>query len=438
MANKINIFWFRRDLRLIDNAGLYHALTGSNPVQPVFIFDTEILDRLNNKNDARVEFIVSALRELNKQMNKFGASLIVRHGKPVEIWKQLTSELDINEVYTNHDYEPYAIKRDEAVRNILSDRLIKFHTFKDQVIFEKLETAKQNNTPYTIFTPYSKVWKAKLRTSDLQPFDTAAHFGNFHKAKHDRVPSLKELGFSPAGIKFPPSEIDENIIRNYEKNRDIPSIEGTSRLSVHLRFGTVSIRHLVHEAKKLSGKWLDELIWREFFMMILFNFPGSAVSSFRREYESINWRNNETEFRAWCEGKTGFPIVDAGMRELNATGFMHNRLRMITAGFLAKDLLIDWRWGERYFAEKLLDYELSSNAGGWQWAAGTGCDAAPYFRIFNPDLQAAKFDPEQKYIKKWIPELNEPGYPQKIVDHNEARNRALLAYRKALSPAITK
>ncbi len=430
---KINIFWFRRDLRLDDNAGIYHALCSGYPVLPIFIFDTEILDKLENPKDARVEFIHSALTDLNNKLNEAGSNLLVKQGTPIETWKQLIAEYEIAEVFTNNDYEPYAIERDSAVKQLLAAAQIGFNTFKDHVIFEKDEVLKLDGKPYTIYTPYSKIWRAQLNDASTKSYNTGKLIGNFMKCKKAEIPSLESIGFKPAGIEFPSKELPVNIIKNYETTRDIPAVNGTSRLSVHLRFGTLSIRSLAKEAMKLNDTWLRELIWREFFMMILYHFPHSATGSFRKEYDNIKWRNNEAEFEAWCRGETGYPIVDAGMRELNATGFMHNRLRMITASFLTKDLLIDWRWGERYFAEKLLDYELASNAGGWQWAAGTGCDAAPYFRIFNPELQAAKFDPEHKYIRKWVPELDGFGYPQKIVNHSEARNRTLEAYKNALS-----
>ncbi|MBL8016527.1 MAG: deoxyribodipyrimidine photo-lyase [Ignavibacteria bacterium] len=430
---KINIFWFRRDLRLEDNSGLFHALNSQLPVLPLFIFDSEILDKLENRKDARVEFIHNALTELNDKLYEAGTNLLVKRGSPLKVWKELMAEHDIGEVFTNSDYEPYAVERDSAVKELLAGKQIAFNTYKDHVIFEKNEVLKQDRSPYTIYTPYSKVWRAQLNEASTREFRSEKLIGNFAKVKRSGLPSLESIGFKPAGIEFPPKELPVNVIKNYDTTRDIPAINGTSRLSVHLRFGTVSIRKLVREALKLNDTWLRELIWREFFMMILYRFPHSATGAFRKEYDNIKWRNNEAEFEAWCRGETGYPIVDAGMRELNATGFMHNRLRMITASFLTKDLLIDWRWGERYFAEKLLDYELASNCGGWQWAAGTGCDAAPYFRIFNPDLQAAKFDPEHKYIKKWVPELEGFGYPQKIVDHSEARNRTLAAYKNALS-----
>ena len=432
MKNKVNVFWFRRDLRLEDNTGLYHALKAGLPVLPIFIFDTEILDKLENKTDARVEFIYNALGEIDSELKQQGSSLLALAGKPAEVWKRLIEEYDIAEVFTNHDYEPYALSRDSSVEALLKDKGIKFKTFKDQVIFEKSEVVKPDGKPYSIYTPYSKTWRANLNENDLKEYSIAKAGFNFHKF-NSNLPAIEELGFKRAGINFPSKEIRKEIIMNYENTRDIPSIDGTSRLSVHLRFGTISPRGLVKQAMKLNDVWLKELIWRDFFMMILYHFPHSAVSSFRPEYDRIKWRNNEDEFEAWCNGETGYPIVDAGMRELNATGFMHNRVRMITASFLCKDLLIDWRWGERYFADKLLDYEMSSNVGNWQWAAGTGCDAAPYFRIFNPSSQQEKFDPELKYINKWVPEYGNFGYAQPVVEHKFARERTLKVYKEALS-----
>lgn len=431
-SQKINIFWFRRDLRLNDNCGLFHALTSANPVLPVFIFDTDILDNLEDKKDKRIEFIYNALIEIQNELKKFGSSLLVLHGKPVEEFKQLTEQFNIGSVYTNHDYEPYAIKRDNAVKDFLSTKGIGFNTYKDQVIFEKKEIVKDNGSPYTVYTPYGKKWKVELKYEDYKSYKTEKHYGNFLKVKVFKIPSLGEIGFLKTGALFPPKKLRREIIKKYESTRNYPAIPGTSRLSVHLRFGTVSIRELVGEALKLNQTWLDELIWREFFMMILHNFPYVVNSPFNPAYENILWRNNENEFKAWCEGKTGYPIVDAGMRELSETGFMHNRVRMITAGFLIKHLLVDWRWGETFFASKLLDYELSSNNGNWQWAAGTGCDAAQYFRVFNPEIQTKKFDPDLKYIKKWVPEFNSPEYPKPIVEHSFARNRAIETYKTAL------
>ncbi|MCX7877375.1 MAG: DNA photolyase family protein [Ignavibacteria bacterium] len=429
---KVNVFWFRRDLRLHDNCGLYHALKSKFPVVPVFIFDTNILDKLENKNDARVEFIHNRLCEINIHLRKIGSSLKVYYGKAEDIWREILKDFEINEVYTNRDYEPYARERDNNVRKLLSSYGVGFHDFKDQVVFETGEVVKSDGKPYTVFTPYSKAWLKMLEKFPTVRYDSEKLIENFCKAEFS-FPSLDEIGFGKSAIEFPPAEIREDTIINYHKTRDYPFYDkGTSRLGVHLRFGTVSVRELVKLALKLNRVWLNELIWREFFMMILWNFPESVVNSFRKEYDLIEWRNNEKEFELWCKGETGYPIVDAGMRELNTTGYMHNRVRMIVASFLTKDLLIDWRWGERYFAEKLLDFELSSNVGNWQWAAGTGCDAAPYFRIFNPDSQTKKFDPELKYIRKWVPEFNTLDYTPKIVEHSLARIRAVETYRKAL------
>lgn len=430
---KVAIFWFRRDLRLEDNAGLYHALKSGYKVLPIFIFDKNILDKLENKKDQRVEFIHRALVEIQEQLTSFGSSLFVKYGSPFEVWKTLVSDFDIAEVYTNHDYEKYAIERDKQVGETLNTNGIAFYTFKDQTIFEKNEVLSGAGTPYTVFTPYSRKWKETLNDFYLKSYPTEQYFQNFIKSNPYDLPTLNEIGFIETGSVFPKKELREELIKKYDEVRDIPSILGTSRLSVHLRFGTVSIRKLTQKALALNEKWLNELIWRDFYMNILYHFPHIAEGkSFRKEYDNIVWRNNETEFKKWCAGKTGYPIVDAGMRELNATGFMHNRVRMITASFLIKHLLIDWRWGEAYFAEKLMDFDFSANNGGWQWASSSGCDAAPYFRIFNPTSQTQKFDPELKYIKKWIPELNSFEYPRPIVDHSFARERVLKAYKDAL------
>lgn len=429
---KMNIFWFRRDLRLTDNAGLYHALKGGNPVQPIFIFDSEILDKLEDKDDARVEFIHQTLQTINDELKEQGSSLLVLHGKPKDIWKKLIKDYEIGKVYTNHDYEPYAIKRDEEIGRLLDSNGIEFNTYKDQVIFEKDEVVKGDGKPYTVYTPYSNTWLTRLNEFYEKPYPTEKYFDNFHKNSRHKFPALKEIGFEPSGIDFPPRIIKRSIIKKYNTTRDYPAIDGTSHLSLHLRFGTVSIRKLIQEAEKLNKTWMKELIWREFFMMILYHFPYSAERNFRSDYDGIKWRNNKKEFELWCEGKTGYPIVDAGMRELNNTGYMHNRVRMIVASFLTKHLLIDWRWGEKYFARKLLDYEMSSNVGNWQWAAGTGCDSAPYFRVFSPELQTKKFDSKGEYIRKWVPEINGLDYPQPIVEHKFARERALAAYKSGL------
>lgn len=430
---KAAIFWFRRDLRLHDNAGLYHALKSGGPVLPIFIFDKHILDKLSHQADARVAFIHHTITELSEALNTYGSSLKVFHATPLEAFQELAKDYDMTGVYTNHDYEPYASERDASVKTFLESKGIGFHTYKDQCIFEKNEVTKDDGKPYTVFTPYSRKWKAAMNEFYIRPYPNKNYFKNFLPAPQMAIPSLEALGFEKTGTSFPANIMDDDLIRHYHQTRDIPGIRGTTRLSLHLRFGTVSIRALVKRAMELNETWLNELIWRDFYMMILFHFPHSAKDSFKPAYDRIQWRNHETEFAAWCEGKTGFPIVDAGMRELNATGFMHNRVRMIVSSFLVKDLLIDWRWGEAYFAEKLLDYDLSANVGGWQWAAGSGCDAAPYFRVFNPTEQQKKFDPEFKYITQWIPEYDTKDYPQPIVDHAAARLRALRVYKEALS-----
>lgn len=432
MKPTINIFWFRRDLRLHDNAGLYHALRDGNPVLPIFIFDRNILDELEDKNDRRVEFIHLALQDIQQQLVKMGSSLDVLYGTPPEVYNDLLNEFNIEKVFANHDYEPYTKQRDAAIEKLLKEHGTGFHTFKDQVILEKDEVLKDDGKPYTVFTPYSRKWKAVLTDFHLKPYPNMKYFGNFYKWPKHEIISLAEMGFIAASQPFPGKEWLGQIIRNYKEQRDIPSIQGTSKLSVHLRFGTISIRVLAAEAGALNETFLNELIWRDFYHMILWHFPKVVGHAFKAEYDLIKWRNNEKEFAAWCNGQTGYPIVDAGMRELNTTGFMHNRVRMIVASFLTKHLLIDWRWGEAYFAKKLLDFDLAANNGGWQWAAGCGCDAAPYFRVFNPYLQTQKFDPELKYIRKWIPELDELTYPQPIVNHEAARKRCLEVYAAAL------
>lgn len=433
MKQRLSIFWFRRDLRLYDNAGLFHALRSGRPVLPVFIFDTEILDRLENKFDRRVDFIHQALSHLDASLAKHNTALTVYHGKPLEAFKRLVEDFEIEAVFTNHDYEPYARERDVLVSDFLSSRNISFHTYKDQCVFEKDEVIKEDGKPYTVFTPYSVRWKKKLSPAGYSAYSVDKYLDNFANVTTSGVPELRSIGFEKTDVKFRPPSVDRNLIRTYKQQRDYPSIPGTSRLSTHLRFGTISIRSLVAEGLALSETWLNELIWRDFYMMILWHFPRVTTTAFKKDYDRITWQNNEEAFSKWCRGKTGFPIVDAGMRELNATGFMHNRIRMIVSSFLVKDLLIDWRWGEAYFAEKLNDYDLSANNGGWQWAAGSGCDAAPYFRIFNPAEQQKKFDPEFKYIRKWVPEFDTRGYPPPMVDHRQARLRALDAYRRALA-----
>jgi len=428
----IAVFWFRRDLRLEDNRGLFHALRSGYPVLPVFIFDTEILGRLEERADRRVAFIKAALEELNRKLIAAGSSLGIYHSTPAEAFRKITGEYAVKAVFTNNDYEPYATLRDGQTAAILKSAGIPMHSFKDQVIFEKSEVVKSDGSPYTVFTPYSRPWKKQLTAKELEPIPSESLTGNFLKRAPSKIPSPEELGFTTTVTLSPLPSVSEEIIRNYHNTRDIPSLDGTSRLGVHLRFGTASIRRLVSTAMQLSETWLNELIWREFFMSILWHFPHVTDNSFRKKYDNITWRNNEEEFDRWCNGMTGYPIVDAGMRELNTTGFMHNRVRMITASFLAKHLLTDWRWGEAYFAVKLLDYELASNNGNWQWAAGTGCDAAPYFRVFNPAEQTRKFDPQMRYVKRWVPELDSPSYPPPIVDHAMARQRALATYSSGL------
>jgi deoxyribodipyrimidine photo-lyase len=424
---KVNIFWFRRDLRLNDNAGLYHALKNDLPVVPIFIFDTNILDKLENKADGRVEFIHNTLEELQEQLTKIGSSLEVYHGTPLSVYKTLTGKYKIEKVFTNHDYEPYAAEREKAITKLLEDNGIAFQTYKDQVLLEKDEVLKDD------FTPYSRKWKAVLTDFHLKKYPTEKYFANFYKQKKVAIPSLKQIGFKAADTPFPSKNVDAELVKKYQQQRDFPAINGTSHLGLHLRFGTISIRQLASKTKALSETYLNELIWRDFYHMILWHFPQVGKGrAFKPQYESIEWRRDEGEFEKWCKGQTGYPIVDAGMRELNATGFMHNRVRMIVASFLCKHLLLDWRLGEAYFAEKLLDFDLAANNGGWQWAAGSGCDAAPYFRIFNPYLQTQKFDPQLNYIKKWVPEFQEFNYPAPIVEHEVARKRCLEVYTKAL------
>ena len=429
----VSIFWFRRDLRFEDNRALFEATKSEIQILPLFIFDTDILSQLENKNDRRVDFVYQALTDLQNKLLPIGRSLCIRTGKPLDIFKILLEEYDVKAVYTNSDYEQSPIARDRAIEAFLKTNSIRFLSFKDQVIFEWNEVLKTNGEPYSIFTPYSKVWKQKQSENDLLPYPSEDFLSKFIQHEHLSFPSLADIGFNKTDMVFSTPILDKSIIANYENTRNIPAIEGTTRLSIHLRFGTISIRKAVACALETNEQWLNELIWREFFMSILVHFPQVETGAFRKKYEAIAWRNNEKEFEAWCEGKTGYPIVDAGMRQLNETGWMHNRVRMIVASFLTKHLLIDWRWGEAYFANKLIDYELSSNNGNWQWAAGCGCDAAPYFRVFNPTEQTKRFDPELKYIRKWVKEFDTLAYPQPIVEHSFARNRALETYKNGIN-----
>ncbi len=430
---KKTIFWFRRDFRLDDNAGLYHALKNHTNVLPIFMFDQNILDKLEDKKDARLSFIHHAIGQLKTSLQELGSDLIVLYGKPLSLWDSIVQEHDIDAVYTNHDYEPYALERDGAVKELLQEKGIEFHTFKDQCIFEKSEITKADGKPYTVFTPYSKKWKAKLNDFYLKAYPTEKYFEHFEKrSKAEPIISLEAMGFEATDIPLPTKEVSKAVFVQYGEKRNFPATRGTSRLGTHLRFGLISVRKLAAYTKGLSETYLNELIWRDFYMMILHHFPHIVGNAFKPKYDQIEWRKDEGDFQKWCEGKTGYPIVDAGMRELNATGYMHNRVRMIVASFLTKHLLLDWRWGEAYFAKKLLDFELASNNGGWQWAAGTGCDAAPYFRVFNPYTQTEKFDKQLQYIKKWVPEFQDFSYPKPIVEHKFARERALERYKEGL------
>ncbi|MBN7811479.1 deoxyribodipyrimidine photo-lyase [Algoriphagus sp. H41] len=429
--DKTTLFWFRRDLRLEDNTGLYYALQQEKNVLPLFIFDRNILDKLEEKADARVDFIHAQLADIKSSLEKKGSSLLVRHGTPQEVFEELAGEYELHAVYTNRDYEPYAKERDERVEKLLKKKEVLFLSFKDQVIFEPGEILNGSGECYKVFTPFSKTWLENFEKRKIQELG-CPNWKNLKSSKALTMPSLEELGFRKSDIPIPSKATDEALIRHYDETRDFPAQQGTSRLGIHLRFGTVSVRKLALLAAPLNGTFLNQLIWREFYMAILAYYPQVVDQAFKPEYDRIPWRNDEKEFRAWCEGKTGFPIVDAGMRELNETGYMHNRVRMITASFLTKFLLIDWRWGEAYFAQKLLDYDLAANNGSWQWAAGTGTDAQPYFRIFNPESQTKKFDPDLAYIKRWIPELGTNKYPKPMVDYKFARQRALDTYKNAL------
>lgn len=443
--NPINVFWFRRDLRLVDNHGLYRALTGDLPVLPLFIFDKNILENLEDQEDARVTFIHRTLSHINDELLKNDSELMVKYGRPTEVWKELLTQYNIQSVFSNRDYEPYARERDHSVVEILKESGVEFKSFKDHVITEAGEVLKQDGKPYTVFTPFKKTWygvvSGGLEEGDefkdsifFKNYPSEKHLNNFVKVvKPSVIIPLEEMGFTVSKLEIPPQSVQVGIIKRYAENRDYPAIEGTSRLGIHFRFGTISIRQKAAFAHSLSKTYLSELIWRDFYSQILAHFPYVAEGPFRKEYAAIKWRNKEAEFESWCTGKTGYPLVDAGMRELSQTGYMHNRVRMVVASFLSKHLLIDWRWGEAWFARKLLDFDLASNNGGWQWAAGCGTDAAPYFRIFNPELQLKKFDKNLEYVKKFVPEYGTSTYPAPIVDHKEARQRCLEVYKKALS-----
>ena len=423
---KISIFWYRRDLRLEDNTGLFKALNENENILPIFIFDDSILDELP-EDDARVNFIYESLSKINKQLNNHNASLQILKGQIDDVWEKLVTTYDVQKVYLNKDYEPYAIKRDQKIKEFLNSKGIEMKTFKDQVIFEEDEIVKADGKPYTVFTPYKRKWLEKFTKVNL---NLIANFDNFYKKIID-FPSLNQLGLKNSSLKVKKYSLKN--VSTYSETRNFPNLDSTSYLSPHLRFGTISVRQIITELKNKSETFLSELIWREFFMQIIFHFPHVVTKNFRPKYDGIKWINNKEDYDNWCQGKTGYPLVDAGMRQLNETGYMHNRVRMVTAGFLCKHLLIDWRYGEAYFAKKLLDYELSSNNGNWQWAAGTGCDAAPYFRIFNPIEQLKKFDKTLTYTKKWVKDFDTLEYPKPIVDHKYARNRALEAYKKGIN-----
>ena len=428
------LFWHRRDLRIDDNKGLFEALKQNEIVHPIFIFDKSILDKLPN-NDQRILFIYQEIESLKKSYQNLGSDLWVYYGEPSEIIPKIAQELNCSSVYFNNDYEPYALQRDQEIQVSLNKIKIEFIGKKDHVIFEKNEVLKDDGKPYTIFTPYSRKWKANLKEEDLREYSIEKYSGNLvQKQQGEALITLEEMGFESKVLHDFPNRIAKNeILKNYHLSRNFPAVKGTSKLSLHLRFGTISIRKLALIAREQNETYLNELIWRDFYQMIIFHFPKSAENSFKAQYDKIIWEKNEAHFYSWCTGKTGYPIVDAGMRELNATGFMHNRVRMVVASFLTKHLLLDWRLGAAYFAEKLLDFELASNTGGWQWAAGCGCDAAPYFRVFNPQAQQEKFDKSFEYIKKWVPEYGTSSYPEPIIEHKFARERILQRFKSALN-----
>ncbi|MEL6393297.1 MAG: deoxyribodipyrimidine photo-lyase [Bacteroidota bacterium] len=447
----MTIFWHRRDLRAFDNAGLYEALKAGGPVQPIFIFDREILDKLEDKDDARVTFLRRSVTELNERYREAGSALRVYYGKPVELWPQIIEEFDVSAIYTNRDYEPYAHDRDGAIKSLIENRGGSWHDFKDHVIFEGHEIQKNSGGPYTVFTPYMRKWREKLTTREslielngktkkisyfFKPYPCEDYYQNLNQVSTPKaIPTLSDMGFSQSDIEFPPTSVARGLIRTYDETRNFPAQEGTSRLGVHFRHGTISIRQKALSALSLNDTYLNELIWRDFYSNILQNFPHVVDAPFRPEYAGIPWTDDEAHFEAWKAGKTGVPIVDAGMRELVATGYMHNRVRMITASYLTKHLLINWQWGEAHFARHLLDFDLASNNGGWQWAAGCGTDAQPYFRIFNADSQQKKFDPDYVYVKRWIPEYGTSEYPEPIVEHKFGRERAIATYKEALAEA---
>lgn len=433
------LFWFRRDLRLEDNAGLIRALETGQPVQPIFIFDTNILQQLSSKTDARVSFLYDRITHLQQQLQSWGTDVWVFHGDPVETHRRLLMQRpEIQGLIANRDYEPYGTDRDKQIYELYRSRGLSFTGVKDQVVFDRNEVVKDDGTPYTVFTPYSRKWRHRWEQHPELPYRNANATDRWNKVSPNQnpIPKMEELGFEKSILSIPSSVPPSNIIKNYHDDRNRPDIPSTTRLGIHLRFGTLGIRTLLHAAQPLSHTFVTELIWRDFYQTILYHFPTSATHAIKPAYDRIEWERNEEHFQRWCNGTTGYPLVDAGMRELNATGFMHNRVRMVVASFLTKHLLLDWRWGERYFAEKLLDFDLASNVGGWQWASGSGCDAAPYFRIFNPTSQQEKFDPQFTYVKQWVPEWGTPQYPQPVVEHTWARERALARYKAGLNAVL--
>lgn len=433
MEKEISICWLRRDLRLNDNAALYQALKGPYTVLILFIFDTKILSKLSNKEDPRITFIHQTLQGIHKELATHQSTVVVKHGTPEKVWAEILKTYKVKAVYTNHDYEPNAIERDDTLAEYLASEQIEFKTFKDQVIFEKNEILKADGRPYTVFTPYFNQWRSKLNEFYIKSYPSTKYFNNLLKIAPHPIPTLAEIGFKQSSQKFPSTSFKSKLT-DYEHKRDFPGIDATTHIGLHLRFGTISIREAAQQAlKQGADKWLSELAWRDFYMMILWHFPRIVNQSFKPAYDNIKWLNNESDYEAWCQGKTGYPLVDAGMRQLNQTGYMHNRVRMVVASFLTKHLLIDWRWGEAYFAEKLLDYEMASNIGGWQWSCGCGNDAAPYFRVFNPELQAKKFDPDQAYVNHWLPEYKQQKHVKPIVEHAFARERILKVFKDALN-----
>ena len=432
MKDNLVIFWFRRDLRLKDNAGLFHALNENDKVLPIFIYDKNTLDKLN-KSDHRVDFIEYSLKKLNDLLKKNNKSISIYYGKPVKVFSELIKKYNVTKVYSNKDYTPYSIKRDKKVEELLKVNNIDFNSYKDHVLFEKYEVVKDDNTPYKVYTPFSRKWLIKMSENKIDFFNSEKYIHKFFNEKREFL-SLKEIGFEKSVLSPLNLNLSSDIINNYEKTRNFPYVNGTSKIGLHLRFGTISTREMIVKAEVSKNKtFLKELVWREFFQQILFHYPHTINKSFKPKYDRIEWLNNENQFKKWCSGQTGYPLVDAGMRELNQTGFMHNRVRMLVGSFLCKHLLIDWRWGEAYFAKKLYDYETASNVGNWQWVAGCGVDASPYFRIFNPHEQIKKFDKNLIYTKKWVPEFESDQYVEPIVIHKDARERCLLTYKKALN-----